>query len=321
MKKRFRDLLKIPQEYKLSILVVLVITLVGLVLNYFVGGIEFSTYKNPINFLIVGLLLVCIVAFSFFRKYRIYKWFTGVPLTVVLLITFLIYGLFIGLIPQIIDADRGLHTFFDFQQVKKSWSFVLLYILLLLSLGTLILRRLISFKKSDYAFYLNHIGIWLILASLAIEATDSKLYMMPVKKGDTEWRVYEKDNTLTELPIAVNIKDIQLQLYENNQSIKDSPNSTKESHAVERIAVNTTVYTKDGGEENAVIEVNKPLLIKNWFIYLDSYDTGSGNSPTYCTMMLIYNPWYIPLYWGIALALTGALCMLGKANSNKRIKL
>ena len=108
-----------------------------------------------------------------------------------------------------------------FRQVTSSWPFVLVYFLTLLSLGALVIRRLIAFRKQDYAFYFNHIGLWVFLFAAGLGAADMKRYVMHVREGEVEWRVYSENKDVLELPIAIQLNDFDMEEYAPKLTIID----------------------------------------------------------------------------------------------------
>ncbi|MFV0390458.1 MAG: cytochrome c biogenesis protein ResB [Paludibacteraceae bacterium] len=81
-----------------------------------------------------------------------------------------------------------------------------------------------------------------------------------------------------------------------------------------RYASDVTLYTKDGKNTQAVIEVNKPLKINGWKIYQISYDERMGKWSNVSKFELVKDPWIGLVYVGIAMMICGALGLfiLGK---------
>lgn len=388
-----------PWRYKESIAIIGGIILVGFLLQVTVGQFPFSLLHFPVNIIIGGCIIGCLLLFSTQRKSSFYRWFSGVPFSVTLIGAVLILGVIMGLTPN--------------QQITTSWSFVLVYTLLLLSLGSLIIRRLIAFRFQDYAFYLNHIGLWLLLFSAGLGAADIKRYVMHIREGEVEWRVYSENKDVLELPIAIQLNDFQMEEYppklvvinrttgatqpENkpaylhldgtaptnhirfskwniqledyiHEAIRNSDSTYHEvrmpgASPAARIKVtnienkeenegwvcvgnisqlymtfnldstycvvmtqpeprrfvsDVNVFTEDGKETHALLEVNKPHKIGNWMLYQFGYDNDAGKLSTYSSIELVYDPWLIPAYCGIILLAFGSVCMLWIGNRKKR---
>lgn len=216
MDKDKRKMWQFPWQYKESIAFVAGLIIVGFVLQLTVGRFNFSLFQYPVN-LMVGLgIIIMLIVFSFFRKNVFYQWFSGIPFSVCLIGGLLLLGIVMGLTPQLVKVSPHEHDIFTvlgFRQVTSSWSFVLIYLLTLLSLGALVIRRLLSFKLKDYAFYFNHIGLWVLLFSAGMGTADIRRYVMHVREGEVEWRVYSENKDVLELPIAIQLNDFDMEEY------------------------------------------------------------------------------------------------------------
>lgn len=213
-----------PWQYKESIAFVGGIVLIGFILQLTVGNFNYYLLQSPVNLILGGGIILFLILFSFARKNSFYQWFSGVPFSVTIIIALLLLGLIMGLTPQmarIHTHDIDLFTLLGFRQVTSSWPFVLVYFLTLLSLGALVIRRLIAFRKQDYAFYFNHIGLWVFLFAAGLGAADMKRYVMHVREGEVEWRVYSENKDVLELPIAIQLNDFDMEEYAPKLTIID----------------------------------------------------------------------------------------------------
>ena len=134
-----------------------------------------------------------------------------------------------GLTPQVTGDNHihdisGIPSRLGFDRMTSSWSFILVYFLTLNSLGALIIRRLVPFQKKDYAFYLNHIGLWLLFFASGLGAADMERYVMKVNEGQSEWRSYDKHNNIVPLDIAIELNDFYMEEYPPSLAIIDRNN-------------------------------------------------------------------------------------------------
>ena len=106
-------------------------------------------------------------------------------------------------------------------RMTRAWPFVLLYFLTLLSLGALFIRRLLHFRRSDYAFYLNHAGLWLLLFAAGLGAADMERFLMRVPEGEVEWRGTDSHGRVMQLPIAIELYDFSMEEYPPSLTIID----------------------------------------------------------------------------------------------------
>jgi hypothetical protein len=188
-----------------------------------ISDFNFYLLTSPVN-LIVGALIVslCLLTLTI-RKAKFLKWFTSIPFSVCLIMALLILTLIMGLTPQTgtIPADRNFFTMLGFHNMTGSWPFILIYFTTLLSLGSLIIRRLAKFNIRDYGFYLNHLGLWLVLFAGGLGHADMERYIMHVREGEVEWRVYDGEGNVKELPIAIQLNDFDMEVYPPKLTIID----------------------------------------------------------------------------------------------------
>lgn len=219
-----RKIWQFPWRYEESIVFVLGFIVIGSALQLVTGGFNYFLLQFPVN-LIVGIaIIILLLVFSFARKNPLYQWISGVPFSVTVIGALLILTLIMGLTPQVVhvhDHDRSVFAMLGFRQVTSSWPFVLVYFLTLISLGSIIIRRLIAFKIQDYAFYFNHIGLWILLFAAGLGAADIKRYVMHVQEGEVEWRVYSENKDVLELPIAIQLNDFDMEVYPPKLTIID----------------------------------------------------------------------------------------------------
>ena len=205
-----------PWQYKESIAFAGGIVFIGFILQLIVGSFDFLLLRSPANIILGGGIILFLLFFLFFRKTSFYQWFSGVPFSVTITGTLLVMSLIMGLTPQVTALnphDRDLFTLLGFRQMTTSWAFVLIYLLLLLSLGSLIARRMLAFRIQDYAFYFNHIGLWIFLFSAGLGSADMRRYVMHVQEGEIEWRVYSETKEVLELPIAIQLNDFDMEVF------------------------------------------------------------------------------------------------------------
>ena len=155
-----------PWHWKESIAFVSGILLTGLLLQFIVGEFDFELLRYPMNAIVGGMIILLSAAIALgCARSAICRWSTGVPLAVTLIVAFVVTGIIMGLTPQSTarPAEGTMHitSRLGLDRMTRAWPFVLLYFLTLLSLGALFIRRLLHFRRSDYAFYLNHAGLWL----------------------------------------------------------------------------------------------------------------------------------------------------------------
>ncbi|MFI3332891.1 MAG: cytochrome c biogenesis protein ResB [Rikenellaceae bacterium] len=208
-----RNIWQSPWGYAESVAIVAGVVLISLTLQLVIGPFDFFLLTNPVN-IITGLVILLVSALLsiFAPKSNFVRWISGVPMSVSLIGALLFLSLIMGLTPQVAEGvEPNLRLGFD--SMTRAWSMVLIYMLTLFSLGVLIFRRLRDLKIANLASMLNHIGLYLVLFAAGLGYADMERYVMYVSEGETQWRVYDAQNSVKELPIAIKLNDFDMDHY------------------------------------------------------------------------------------------------------------
>ena len=260
MVRETRKMWQYPWRYKESVTVVLGLLVVGFLLQIATGAFDFNLLRYPVNLLFCLFIILFLCFFSYWRQSAFYKWFSGIPFSVTLMTALLILGIVMGLTPQRTSLSHGNASFVSIAGIDRMTSsvmFVFIYFLILLSLGALIVRRIIVFRLKDYAFYLNHIGLWIILMASGLGAADMERYIMHVYEGEVEWRGTDAENEIHELPIAIELNDFFMEVYPPHLAV------------IDRF---TGMVQPENKPDFFAIDTTKPEgKMAEWDIYLDEY--------------------------------------------------
>ena len=205
-----RKIWQTPWRYAESMVVVGTLLLIGFLLQALVGEFSFFLLAKPVNYVaaIIITLISVIIGVSC-SKSSFARWLCDVEMSVSLIVALLFLTIIMGLIPQATHS----HSLLGFDAMTSSWAFVIIYSCTLISLGALMVRRIIRFDLKDYGFYLNHLGLWLFLLCSGVGYADMERYVMHVREGETEWRVYDAQENVKELPIAITLNDFDMVYY------------------------------------------------------------------------------------------------------------
>jgi cytochrome c biogenesis factor len=278
----------------------------GFVLQFVFGGFDISLLARPVNIVLgCATILVCVGA-ALLPDNRWVRWISGLPMAVTLMAALGLLALVMGLTPQGAMPVGGLSrvsAMLGFNAMTSSWSFVLVYFALLLSLGAIVARRLAVFRLRDWAFVLNHAGLWLILFAAGLGGADVERYRMRIDEGASESRGQE---TATghprELPLTVRLRDFVMEEY--------APRSPGARPEPKSYTSDIEVTTSEGVTLNGVTTVNHPLRIDGWFIYQYGYDREAGPESGYTILELVRDPWLMLVYAGFAMIALGVLSMV-----------
>lgn len=217
-KDRNRKIWQTPWRYAEAIIVVGTLLVIGFALQGLVGEFNFYLLAEPVNYIVAGVItLLCITLGLLSSKSGFTRWLCGVEISVTLIVALLLLTVIMGLTPQTPHS----HSPMGFDAMTSSWAFVIIYALTLLSLGALVVRRLKEFRLRDYGFYLNHLGLWLFMICSGLGYADMERYVMHVREGETEWRVYDEQNNVKELPVAITLNDFDMDYYPPKLAVID----------------------------------------------------------------------------------------------------
>lgn len=209
-----------PWSYKESFAAVAGILIAGTMLQLSIGNFNYEIIRFPVNVYLLVATLLLVLALSLRPKSKLFLWLSGVPLSVANLSGLLLYSLIMGLTTQAPASDQG-QSALGFDVVTRSWPFVMLYFFTLVNLSCVTWRRLLNFCWRDYAFYLNHLGLLILLFAGGFGAADMRRYVMHVEEDTTEWRVYSDQGNVLELPLAIKLNDFYMEEYVPRLAIID----------------------------------------------------------------------------------------------------
>lgn len=209
---------QLPWGFRESIATAVGVIIIGVSLQLAVGSFNFYLLSQPVNLVVaIVIIILSTVCGLASRKSQLAKWIAGVPLSTSLICALLGLSAIMGLVLQQSEST----TTIGLDSMTSNWAFVLIYTMVLIALGSVIVRRATHFKIKDYAFYLNHLGLWILLASSGLGYSDMERYIMHIQEGETEWRVYDANNTIKELPIAIKLLDFDMEVYPPKLAIID----------------------------------------------------------------------------------------------------
>lgn len=213
-----------PWRYRESTAVVSGLVVIGWALQFTAGPFDIGLLRWPVNGIGGAAVVALSVLFARKRRNPFCRWMSDIPLAATLIGALVLLGIMMGLTPQTFlgaEPQGGTLSRLGFDHMTASWPFVLIYTLLLVSLGAVTIRRIVDFRINDYTFYLNHLGLWIALFAAVAGAADTKRYVMHVHEGETEWRVYNDKGDILDLPIAISLKDFRMEEYPPKLAVID----------------------------------------------------------------------------------------------------
>jgi hypothetical protein len=267
----------------------------GLVLQFSVGPIDWSLFAWPANIIVLYVfLLLSAIIYTFRSKAYGFRFLATSTCAVPALVMAAALTIIMGLTAQVAETSPPA-DFLGITKMLSFWPFVLLYLWIAFILAQVSMVQVLHFKWRRLPSFVSHLGLLITLLTATLGSADLQRLQMYTVLDETEWRGINERNMVTELPIAITLKQFIMETYDDG-----SP---------KRFASDIIIYTKNGDSLRTTVDVNKPVEVRGWKIYQYGYDTAMGAESKLSILELVRDPWLPYVYAGIYLMLFGALTM------------
>ena len=273
------------------------LVIVGLMLQLSAGPVDWDAFRWPVNGIVLaGFLALIAIIFLLRKKVDGFLFIGTYKAAIPALVYAVVLTIIMGLTRQVVNGT-WLNNMLSF------WPFVLIYVYIAVILGQIILRRTQHFtswlRLRNVPFLLNHLGLFLAMTTATLGNADMQRLKMITVKGEPEWRALTSQQQISEMPIAIELKEFIMETYDDGKP--------------RRFASDIQILTKTGKKIQTTVEVNKPVEVDSWKIYQYGYDTQMGAMSQYSILELISDPWLPLVYTGVYMMLGGALLMMLRA--------
>jgi hypothetical protein len=296
-------------SYGQAVLAVSGAILAGWALQYVRGGGPLAPPTWPTNAVFLGLFLGWLVLLSR-SDGRLVAWLGGVPFALASMLGVGLLGALGGIIPQTPEQTPVWIQLFGLGHVFNGVPFAVAMLLLLTNLGLATLRKMRSLGMKAWFFSLNHVGLWVVVASAIFGAGDIIRARMILVEGQAEAMVVDAAGRHGYLPFG---------LFLQRFSVEQYPEEGGRPGAPKRFAAEATVLRHNQNFEDVRIEVNRPLRRDGWTLYLTNYDLSPNGQTDQCLIEAVRDPWLPAVYTGIFLMLGGAVAMLFRNPFDSRL--
>jgi hypothetical protein len=267
----------------------------GLMLELSIGPVMWDAFAWPANGIVLAGFMVMLTVMAYLRKtVYAFQWMSTYQAAIPAMVYAVVLTIIMGLTRQQINGT-WLNNMLSF------WPFVLIYVYIAVILGLVIHRRLRNIfrgqgsLKRDVPFILNHLGLFIALTTATLGSADMQRVKMICGVGEPEWRALTQEQTIKEMPIAIELKKFIMETYDDGKP--------------KRFASEIQILTKTGKNIETTVDVNKPYEVDGWKIYQYGYDTQMGAQSQISILELVSDPWLPFVYTGIYMMLAGALCI------------
>jgi len=200
-----------PWRYKQSFLIAFLIVIIGFLIEILSTGYAIKMPSWPFNLLVLIVLAAYIFGVHFFFKSKIVKWLSSIPaaISAITVVTFVI--MLMGFIPQ--ERKPGFADLIGLTDVVKSWPYLLSTIYLLLVLGFTTLKNMKAFNLKNIAFFLNHAGLWIIIAAASLGSADMEKYRMNLVLDRAIFTAEDYNGYQRQMPFALKLTAFNIDEY------------------------------------------------------------------------------------------------------------
>jgi cytochrome c biogenesis factor len=278
-------------------------------LQLLIGNIDETFFRAPLN---IAIILLLLAVPAYFRKSTFFKKLSGKRTSILAILFMIICSLVVGFTPQLSPAEAAAKTGFaaalGIYNFTQSWIMAGSIVLILINLFLVILNRLELKRgiRKEVGFFLNHIGLLLVIISAFFGSADVvKLRMKLAKEGEPDAMAYHMTGSGVYLGFGVSLDNFTTEYYPNGTPMRYCaqitagavPGRDTEDNSVKGNSV------KRATTKQMNIEVNHPARYGGYDIYLISSGTD------YCIIELQKQPWKYALAGGIVCMLFGAITM------------
>ncbi len=181
---------------------------VGMVLQWVMGEVQWSLMAWPVNGILVAMLLIVILVLHLLRD-RVY------PIRYLATSQAAVPAILFSAALTLVMGITG------WMSMLRFWPLVLCYWWMVIIMGLAVLKRLSrirSWNKSNIvknlAFITNHLGLMLALVAATAGSADMQRLKMSCQEGQIEWRAMDEESkAVVELPLAIELQDFVLEQY------------------------------------------------------------------------------------------------------------
>lgn len=218
-----KKLFKKPYGYIESFILGGIFVILGFLIEIITPAHGLVFPKSPINIYILLILILFIIFIQIFlTKYYFFKWLSSVPFAISTIIWTIFLVLIMAIVPQKVDIFDGFMEKFGFSYMSENWAMIFITFLLLISLGLITIQRAKPFNKKNFGFLLNHLGLWIVIASASIGSGEQiRLKMYVTENANPVWQASNKNN-MYDLSIAIKLIDFELEQYNPEIALIDN---------------------------------------------------------------------------------------------------
>lgn len=211
--KSKRKFWQFPWGYRESFLIAFAFLIAGFAVEWISGNKGIFLPGWPTNLFIIIILIAYFIIAHKFVKGPMVKWLSSpvAAISAISILTILI--LMMGFIKQGDEEAPEFIRLIGLNQVTNSWAYLFCSIYLVIILGFTIVRRSLPLSVKNFAFFLNHAGLWIVIVAASLGSADLWKLRMTLVEGNTVFSAHDDNRNRYELPFAIKLFDFKIEEY------------------------------------------------------------------------------------------------------------
>ena len=204
---------KQPWTYPEGFTIASGLLVVGLMLQWSVGPLEWTVFRWPANIIVLAVYVLCLVAAYLCRGRSHAIRFLSTPYAAVPALAFAaVRTVVMGLTPQL-AATRRPAVPIGLTRMLSWWPFILIYIYVSVIVALVAIGQLCHFTWRRLPSLLCHVGLFVVLAGGTLGSADMQRVKVYCEQGQPEWRALDERQEVVELPLAIQLEQFTIDEY------------------------------------------------------------------------------------------------------------
>lgn len=250
---------KHPWKFSEGLVICGGLIIIGLLLQWLLGPIDWSSVSGPYNWLLlVGLVFVTIVAHSFSYQFHVLEWMSSpvaaVPTLLCIAALMAVMGLTRQVPPMMPPSDA-----LGVTRMTAFWPFVLMNVYAMLQVGMAIMTTATRWRIGIplwrvILFCAIHLGLWLVLVCATLGSGDMRRVRMNLSRGSVEDRAIDERHRQVRLPISVKLDDFGIDEYPPEMVVVDRRTGEVVDDSGWQLTAFDTIYYAVRVETDSVVD-------------------------------------------------------------------
>ncbi len=205
----------------ISLIIPTILIILGCILQFFFGVFPLHIFKFPINLIVIIQLIAIIVALYLFLKNKKFVKFLSSGYAAISSFSLFTLVVTIMVLTHQDGSGKGIVSALGFDNVIGTWLYAFSGLYMLISLGLVIMRRLSFSNFRNVFFFINHFGLWLVIAIASLGQADKIKINLTIPEGELIWYGYDYNDNYFEPDFAILLNKFNIDYYDTKLAIVD----------------------------------------------------------------------------------------------------